>query len=75
MNLTDDELSAVNMISASDSLNAPLMELKVKNNANTIVPLSNSLIIYVDKDSTITEDRRQYVFPLISSLKYLSNVK
>ncbi len=74
MTINDSKLTGSNIINMTDSLNAPLLELKINNNSSTIIPLSDNLIIYVDKDDTITEDRKQFVFTLSGPLKYYNNV-
>lgn len=74
MTISDSKSSGNNIINITDSLNAPLLEFKVSNSSNTIIPLSDNLIIYVDKDDTLTEDRKQFVFALSGPLKYYNSV-
>ena len=71
MNFTDMKLQGTNVISVTDSLNSLLLGLKVRCNADTIIPDSNELIIYVDKSEEVSNSRRQFVLNLGSSLKYL----
>jgi hypothetical protein len=71
MNLSDEKINGNNTISLTDSLNAPLLELKVSNNASTVIPSTSDLIIYIDKASTLTDERKQYIFPLNSALNII----
>lgn len=76
MDLTDQTISGTNEICLNDSINTSLLKLKVKMTADTVIPSSNDLIIYVDKStsSTPTDERKQYVFELSSPLKYFNQV-
>lgn len=76
MNLEEQKIIGQNELHVTDSLNASLLALKIKNNDNTIVPDTNDLFIYVDKSSKIalTENRKQYLFNLKASLKSVGNV-
>lgn len=60
-------------ISLSDSLKAPLLDLDVKLTSNESVN-SNDLIIYVDTDSSISEDRKSYIFTLDKPLEYSNGI-
>ncbi|MCI9110213.1 MAG: hypothetical protein HFH47_00185 [Bacilli bacterium] len=76
MNLEEQKKTGVNQIHVIDSLNASLLEVKIKNNETTVVPDTNDLFIYVDKTfkDTVSETRKQYLFNLNSSLKSVGEV-
>lgn len=76
MDLTDQIVSGTNEISLQDSLDAALLEIKVKMVTSTVAPSGNDMIIYVDKSSSSnpTTDRKQYVFNLNAPLKYFNLV-
>lgn len=76
MNITDQTMSDINEICLNDSLNASLLKLKVQMIEDTITTDSNDLIVYVDKTTSNnpTNERKQYVFNLSSSLKYFNSV-
>ena len=48
MNLEDQKKTGTNQINVSDSLEAPLLNIKVKRTSSTTIPSSNDLIVYVD---------------------------
>ena len=72
MNLDDQKLTGVGELVINDSLDAPLLELQVKRNSATVVPTSNDLIVYVDKENSTTpsENRREYIFNLSNVLQF-----
>lgn len=72
MNLNEMKLTNNNIISLSDSLNAPILGLNIKNTQNTTIPNTNELIIYVDKTENASSAKKTYIFNLTSSLKYLN---
>ena len=76
MDLTDQTISGTNEICLNDSINTSLLKLKVKMTADTVIPSSNDLIIYVDKSTSSipTDERKQYIFELSSPLKYFNQV-
>ncbi len=76
MDLIDQTVSGTNEIYLTDSLNTSLPKLNVKTTADTVVPSSNDVIIYVDKSSssTPTEERKQYVLNLTKPLKFYNQV-
>lgn len=76
MNLTEQTVSGTNEVSLQDSLNAALLRLKVTAGADTVAPENNDVIVYVDKASSSnpTDERKQYLFELISPLKYCDSV-
>lgn len=76
MDLTNQKVSGINEINLQDSLNAAVLEMKIKVGEDTVAPEGDDLIIYVDKESysNPTSDRKQYVFNLSSSLKSLGTV-
>lgn len=74
MDLTNLKMSGIDSLNVSDSLNAPLLEIEIGCNENTIIPESNELIIYVDKSEEVTEERKQYVFSLSDALNYSNSV-
>ena len=76
MNLEEQKITGTNEVHVTDSLNASLLGVKVKNNENTVIPDSEDLFIYVDKvsSSTPTEERKKYLFNLSSTLKRLGEV-
>lgn len=69
MNLDELKISGVKSVMVNDSLNAPMIKLNLKLNSNASVLSPNSLIIYVDKSLTPTNDLKTYEFPLKSELK------
>lgn len=76
MNLENQTVTGTNQIYISDSLEAPLLKAKITNLANTIIPSSNELIVYVDKQpyTNPTSERKQFVFELNEPLKYFNDV-
>lgn len=76
MNLEGQKLNGVDVISLSDSLSAPLLEIRVKKVETTVTPNTNDLIIFVDKaeKSTPTDERRQYIFNLAAPLLFYNQV-
>jgi len=75
MNLDEQKITGTNQISVTDSLEAPLLSIKVSRTANTTVPSTSDLIVYVDTapKSTPTSNRKQFVFELASVLGYASS--
>ena len=74
MDLSNLKVNGVNNIFVSDSLNAPLLSLKICLSADTINNSTDELIIYVDKTEEISGDRKQYVFNINENLKFFDNV-
>lgn len=74
MNLTEQKTNGINQIHLTDSLNASLMKLVVK---NLDISGSNDLIIYVDREAlgNETTERKQYVFNLSSPLRIFNEIK
>lgn len=68
MNLNDIKISGTDIINISDSLNASLFSMKVTCTNDTVLPSENNLIVYVDRSSTPTEDRKVYTFDLSDKL-------
>lgn len=70
MNLEDQKKSGVGEIYVSDSLNAPLISMKITRTDGTIVPDNNKLIVYIDRASSLspTTERKMYSFDLVSTL-------
>ena len=73
MNFTDMKVEGTNVININDAFNSLVLQLKIKPNENTTIPTNNELIIYVDKSEVTSQDRKQIVFELSDSLKYLNN--
>lgn len=75
MNTEDQKKIGVNEINVQDSLNGPLLDLKIECNENTIIPNTNQLVIYVDKSSqsSPTNERKEYIFDLSTPLQYLNS--
>ncbi len=73
MNLNDN-LTGTNNITITDSLNNPLLKLKISTNANTIIPSNNELIVYINKTSSLSNECKEYVFNLNTPLKYYNNI-
>lgn len=71
MNIESLNVSDVDKIFVNDSINAPLLRLNVKLGDNTTVPSDNVLEVYVDKQSSVTVDRKTYVFDLQNKLSGL----
>lgn len=74
MDLTEQKLSGINEIHLTDSLNAALLEIKLKRLESTVAPNSNELVIYVDKQPSTnpSENRKQYLFEIERPLQYLN---
>lgn len=68
MDLSNMKKSGTNEIVISDSLNAPLLELKIKNNNNTIRPNTKELVIVVQSKKENEADKT-YVFTMKESLQ------
>ena len=73
MNLNDLKISGINMINVSDSLKAPLIRISIKRNSETVIPIVNDLIVYVDTSSTPTSERKTFIFELSDKLAYTVN--
>ncbi len=76
MNLDDQKKTGTNQIVVTDSLEAPLLSIKVKRTSSTTVPSGTSdLIVYVDTSpkSTPSANRKQFLFELSSVLGFASN--
>ena len=76
MNLENQKLIGTNEIHIIDSLNASLLEVKVKNNEITKKPENSDLFIYVDTapNNTPTANLKQYLFTLSRPLKFLDGI-
>lgn len=68
MNLNELKINGVNEIELNDTLETSLLSLKISINENTVIPESNELTIYVDTNSTPTENRKTYTFSLAEKL-------
>ena len=66
MNIENDYVTGIDEVTLSNSLNASLIYLKLKVDANTVIPTDNNLIIYVDKNSKTnpSQDKKTYIFSL-----------
>lgn len=76
MNLEDQVKNGINQISITDSLEAPLLSLKVKRTASTTIPNGTTdLIVYVDTapKTNPTSNRKQFLFELGSVLGFISS--
>lgn len=75
MNLDEQKVTGTNQVSVTDSLEAPLLSIKVSRTASTSVPTTTDLIVYVDTapKTTPTSNRKQFVFELASALGYASS--
>lgn len=76
MNLDDQKKTGTNQISVTDSLEAPLLNIKVKRTSSTTVPSGTTdLIVYVDTSpkGSPSANRKQFLFELSSVLGYASN--
>lgn len=69
MNIEEMKKTDTNIVSVSDSLELPLIKLVVKVNSDTIIPNTNVLIIYVDKNETETTEKKTYTFNLKEKLQ------
>ena len=74
MNFEDMKKTGTNEIIVSDSLLAPLLQLKLTVDTNTTIPEGSTLEIYVDDSSGDGANRKSVVFPLASPLYSLENV-
>lgn len=70
MNLDEQKIIATNQVCVTDSLEAPLLSIKVKRTTSTTLPSDNNLIVYVDTEpkTSPTSNRKQFVFELASML-------
>lgn len=76
MNLEDQTIQGTNQVNITDSLEAPILKLKVeRTNGNNEVS-TNDLIIFVDTNdsSNPTSKLRQYVYSLSKPLSYYNQV-
>ena len=55
MNIENDYVTGIDEVTFNNSLNAPLIYLKLSVGSNTIISEDNNLIIYVDKTSKSKE--------------------
>lgn len=69
MNIEEIKINGVNKIHIYDSLNAPLLELKIKPKEGTIEPNNKDLKIYIDKSETETKDKKTYTYTLKEKLQ------
>lgn len=76
MDLTNQKVIGTNELQILDSLNAALLSTKIARTNMTGEPASDDLIIYVDTSSmsSPTSERKQYVFNLLSHLKFYNNI-
>lgn len=76
MNLTDQQVTSVDQINLTDALNSSILELEISRNADTVVPATNDLIIYVDTNSkdNPSQNRKQFVFNMSKKLEYYNQV-
>lgn len=76
MNLQNLTITSTGDVHVLDSLNAALLQLKVKREASTTQPNDNTLVVYVDTQpsNNPTSNRRQFVFELDDVLKYYNQV-
>lgn len=70
MDLTEMKVNNTNIVNITDSLKAPLLRLNIKNTSNTTIPAGNELIVYVDKNSEVTSERKTYIFTLSKPLQF-----
>ena len=75
MNIENDYVTGIDEVTFNNSLNAPLIYLKLSVGSNTIISEDNNLIIYVDKTSKSNPslDKKSFVFSLPNSLSLNSN--
>lgn len=75
MNLEDQKLSGVNQVYITDSLETPLLRVKVSITEETLLPENDELVINIDKSDKTnpTEEIRKYVYNLSSKLKCIGN--
>lgn len=75
MNLDEQKVSGTNQVTVNDSLEAPLLSIKVSRTASTSVPTETDLIVYVDTSpkTSPTSNRKQFIFELESILGYASS--
>lgn len=71
MNLSDMKISGVNRVSVTDSLNAPILHLKMKNNANTLIPNNNDIKIMVENSKS---EVKTILFHLNNPLRRIESV-
>lgn len=74
MNLNDQKLNGTDTVHIIDALNASLLKLKITINENTVVPSTNDLYVYVDKNNreNQTEERKTYLFNLEKPMQYIN---
>lgn len=74
MNLENLKLNETNMINITDSLEAPLLKLNIKNTGETIIPNTNDLIVKVLNSNLENANLKEYCFALEKPLKYLNDI-
>jgi len=76
MNLDEQKVIATNQVIVTDSLEAPLLSLRIKRTTSTTMPAVNNLIVYVDTQpkTNPTSNRKQFVFELASMLGLVDSV-
>ncbi len=68
MKIESDFITGKNKVNFTNSLNAPLLYLKLSVNSETIIPDTNDLIIYVDNDEDGL-NRKTYAYTLNNKLQ------
>lgn len=76
MNFDEQKVNGTNEINIVDSLNAPLMKIRIERNNDICNVDNNNLIIYVDKNGkeSPSSERREFFFKLKEPLKYKNNI-
>lgn len=70
MNIENDYVTGSGEVTFNNSLNAPLIYLKLNVDSNTVIPDASELIIYIDGSSknTPSQNRKTYIYSLPSQL-------
>lgn len=75
MNLEEMKKSGLNQIEILDSFHAPLLQLKIALNENTVIPNTDELEIYIDSEQSNEGARKTITYHLERPLAMLENKK
>ncbi len=70
MNLDEMKKNSVNSVELVDSLNAPLLELKVALTTSSTIPAESDLKVFIDDHETDESNRKTIIYPLSKTLQY-----
>ena len=73
MNLESLKKEGIDKVEVLDSLNAPLLELRVSLNASTTIPNENELKIFSDDNANDSTNRQTICYKLQKPLQLLND--